>query len=239
MFTAHSLKYSAPGVAVLLLALVAAPACPAQKAKQGDARRSKQPAREWRQLFNGRDLDGWEHVGPGGFVVENGLLRTEGGMGLLWYTRERFGDCVLRVVYKTTDPASNSGVFVRIADRPRDEWFAVHHGYEVQILDRQDEYHRTGAIYSLGKSTSLPVSPTGEWNVMEITLKGPRIVVHLNGRQVNDFDPSRPAPPRTKDWEPERGPRPESGYVGLQNHDDYVGDKPTHVYFKEVSVRPL
>ena len=239
MFAARSFKYSTPAVAVLLLAFVAAPACPARKGKQRGAEGSAQPARGWRQLFNGRDLDGWEHLGPGRFVVEGGLLRTEGGMGLLWYTRERFGDCVLRVVYKTTDPASNSGVFVRIADRPRDEWFAVHHGYEVQILDRQDEYHRTGAIYSLAKSTSLPVSPTGEWNVMEITLRGPRIFVHLNGRQVNDFDPSQPAPPRTKDWEPERGPRPEAGYVGLQNHDDYVRDKPTHVYFKEVSVRPL
>src|SRR5689334_3531482 len=81
-------------------------------------------------LFNGRDLDGWEHVGPGKFVFENfvgenGALRTEGGMGLLWYTREQFGNCKIRVVYKTTSAAANSGVFVRIADLPKDEWFAV------------------------------------------------------------------------------------------------------------------
>jgi hypothetical protein len=38
----------------------------------------------WRPLFDGRSLDGWEHVGPGRFVVENGMLRTEGGMGLLY-----------------------------------------------------------------------------------------------------------------------------------------------------------
>ena len=25
---------------------------------------------EWRQLFNGHDLDGWTHVGPGSFVIE-------------------------------------------------------------------------------------------------------------------------------------------------------------------------
>src|SRR4029077_7475410 len=43
-----------------------------------------------RRLFNGRDLDGWEHVGPGQFVIEEGLLKTDGGMCLLWYTRERF-----------------------------------------------------------------------------------------------------------------------------------------------------
>ena len=55
-------------------------------------------ALEWRPLFDGKTLDGWEHVGPGRFVVENGALRTEGGMGLLWYTREKFGDATIRVV---------------------------------------------------------------------------------------------------------------------------------------------
>lgn len=34
-------------------------------------------------LFNGKNLDGWEHVGPGSMVVEGGMMKTEGGMGLL------------------------------------------------------------------------------------------------------------------------------------------------------------
>jgi hypothetical protein len=63
--------------------------------------------------------------------------------------------------------------------------------------------------------------------------------VRLNGTVVNNFDPNQPVPERTKEFEPERGPRPERGYVGLQNHDDYVVDAETHVYFKEVSVRPI
>jgi len=188
-----------------------------------------------KQLFNGRDLDGWEHLGSGNFVIEQGLLRTEGHMGLLWYTREKFCNCVIKVVYKTSEPSSNSGVFVRIADRPKDEWFAVHHGYEVQICDNQDEYHTTGAVYSLSKATSQPVKKPGEWNTMEITLKGPLVLVSLNGTLVDRFDPAQPAPERKQIWEPERGPRPESGYIGLQNHDDHD----LHVYFKEVSVRPL
>lgn len=189
-----------------------------------------------RPLFNGRDLAGWQHVGPGKFVVEDGLLRSEGGMGLLWYTGETFGDCRIRVVFKTTSAASNSGVFVRIADRPRDEWFAVHHGYEVQICDSQDEYHRTGAVYSLAKTASLASRPPGEWNTMEITLDGPRIRVNLNGMAVTDFDPAQTVPPRTKEFEPERGPRPTTGYIGIQNHDDYATGE--HVYFKEISVAP-
>ena len=39
---------------------------------------------DWKQLFNGQDLAGWQHVGPGSMSVEDGLIRTHGGMGLLW-----------------------------------------------------------------------------------------------------------------------------------------------------------
>lgn len=219
--------------AALLLAFAAA----AGGQSQGRDNHRAAADKAWRQLFNGRDADGWQHVGPGGFKVENGALVTEGGMGLLWYTREKFGDCVIRVVYKTTGEASNSGVYVRIADRPKDEWFAVHHGYEVQICDKQNEYHRTGAIYSLSKSTKLPTNPPGRWNTMEITLKGDLITVAVNGVNVNTFDPKQPVPERKEKWEPERGPRPRAGYIGIQNHDDYATGE--HVYFKEVSVRPL
>ena len=187
-----------------------------------------------RPLFNGRDLSGWEHVGPGGIVVEKGLLKTQGGMGLLWYTGEKIGDAVLRVVYRVTREEDNSGVFIRIADRPPDAWFAVHHGYEVQILATGDEWHRTGCIYSMTRAQTEAQHPPGEWNVMDIALRGPVVDVTLNGVLVTTFDPAQPVPPRTKDYEPERGSRPEHGYIGLQNHD--AGSV---VYFREVSVRPL
>jgi len=152
---------------------------------------------------------------------------------------EKFGDCIIRVVYKATDHASNAGVHVRIADKPKDAWYAVHHGYEVQICDIQDDFHGTGSVYSLSKMTARPAKQAGEWNTIEITLRGRRIQVAINGEQVNDFDPDTATiPQRTKDFEPERGPRPESGYVGLQNHDDY-GEAMAHVYFREVSVKSL
>ena len=194
----------------------------------------------WRPLFNGQDVEGWQHVGPGGFEIENGLLKTAGGMGLLWYTREKFGNVVLRVVYKVTHPEDNSGVFIRIAEPPPDPWYAVHHGYEVQILERppeglpDDPYHKTGAIYSLSKAETTAAKPPGEWNTLEITLDGPSTVVTLNGVEVNHYREGQPVPPRQRPYEPERGPRPDSGYIGLQNH--HAG---AEVYFKEVSVRPL
>src|ERR1041385_443095 len=87
----------------------------------------------WRQLFNGKDMKGWEQVGPGKFVVEDGKLKTVGGMGMLLYPAEKFGDVVIRVVYTVKDNDCNSRVFIRIPEKPADEWVAVNTGYEVQI----------------------------------------------------------------------------------------------------------
>ena len=187
---------------------------------------------EWKQLFNGKDMNGWAHVGPGEFTVEDGMLKTSGGMGLLWYTREKLGNTALRVVFKTTTPRDNSGVYIRFPEEPKDAWYPVHNGYEVQIDAAGDEWHCTGAIYSLSKATARPQKPIGEWNTMEIVLRGQETVVTLNGRQVNDFFGNQAAPERKMWFEPVRGPRAEIGYMGLQNHDGR-----STVYFKEVSVK--
>jgi hypothetical protein len=77
-------------------------------------------AADWKPLFNGKDLSGWQMVGPGRFVVENGLMKTEGGMGLLYYTGEKAGNARLRVVFKTASRSANSGVFIRLPEEPKD-----------------------------------------------------------------------------------------------------------------------
>src|SRR5437879_150037 len=81
---------------------------------------------EWKQLFDGKDLTGWKHVGPGSMTVEDGLIRTHGGMGLLYWTGGKLGNCVIRVVFKMRDHNDNSGVFIRIPIEPREEWMPVH-----------------------------------------------------------------------------------------------------------------
>ncbi len=193
---------------------------------------------KWRQLYNGKDLSGWEQVGPGEFVVEDGLLKTVGGMGMILYPGEKFGDVTIRVVYKVKDNDCNSGVFIRLPEKPADEWVAVNTGYEVQIDNGTrhvgGDYHCTGVLYSLTKAMAHPQKAPGEWNTMEITLDGPRTIVYVNGELVTDFTEGDPVPEKTRNFEPDRGPRPESGYIGLQNHDAL-----STVWFREVSVRPL
>jgi hypothetical protein len=194
---------------------------------------------EWKQLFDGKDLTGWKHVGPGSMSVEDGLIRTHGGMGLLYWSGGKLGDCVIRVVFKMRDHNDNSGVFIRIPIEPREEWMPVHYGYEVQIDNqpedsKEDDYHVTGTLYSLTKPLARPGKPGPEWNTMEITLDGPHTTVVLNGVKVTDYTEGGPVPEKKFKFEPERGPRPNDGYFGLQNHSDN-----DVVFFKEVAVKML
>ena len=187
-----------------------------------------------KQFFNGKDLTGWKMVGPGRFVIEEGMLKTEGGMGLLVYTGEKIGDATLKVVFKTTGPRDNSGVVIRLPEVAPDPWYGVHNGYEVQIDAGGDDWHTTGALYSLSKVSQRNQKPANEWNTMEIEIRGQLTTVYLNGTKVNEFRGDQPVPERKMWYEPVRGPRPDSGYIGLQNHD-----RNSTVYFKEISLNPL
>jgi hypothetical protein len=193
----------------------------------------------WRPLFNGKDLTGWKHLGPGEMTVENGLIQTHGGMGLLYWTAEKFGNCQIRVVYRMRDHNDNSGVFIRIPVEPREPWMPVHYGYEVQIDNqpedsKEDDYHATGTLYSLTKPLARPGKPGPEWNTMLIALDGPRTIVTVNDVKVTDYTEGQTVPARKFDFEPQRGLRPNEGYMGLQNHSDN-----DIVFFKEVAVQSL
>jgi len=205
----------------------------------GVAIAARTQTKEWKPLFNGQDLTGWKHVGPGGDTVEDGMIRTHGGMGLLYWTGGKLGDCRIRVVYKMRDFNDNSGVFIRIPLEPREPWMPVHYGYEVQIdnhpeSSNEDDYHITGALYSLTKPLSKPGRPGPEWNTMIITLDGPRTLVELNGSKVTDYTEGQPVPERKFDYEPQRGLRPNEGWIGLQNHSDN-----DIVFFKDISIQSL
>jgi hypothetical protein len=194
---------------------------------------------QWKQLFDGKNLNGWKHVGKGGMTVEDGLIQTHGGMGLLYWNGGKVSDCVIRIVYKMRDENDNSGVFIRIPSAPTEPWMPVNKGYEVQIDNHperggEDDYHVTGTLYSLTKPLAKPGKPGPEWNTMEITLDGPRTIVEVNGEKVTDYTEGQPVPPKKLSFEPERGRRPDAGYFGLQNHSDN-----DIVFFKEVAIRQL
>jgi hypothetical protein len=197
-----------------------------------------------KQLFNGKDLTGWaripRHVDASagqkpGIVVENGLLVSipAAPEDDFWYTPEKIGNATLRVVFKVSAKNANSGIFIRIPAPPKSEDDAIDKGIEVQIDDSGDDFHATGVLYSMTQAKARPSKPIGEWNTLEITLKGPRTIVKLNGVLVTDYDGVSPVPPKKGRYEPERGPRPDSGYIAIQHHG---GD--ATVWFREISMTP-
>lgn len=165
------------------------------------------------QLFNGVNLDGWRQAGPGGFSIDNRMLVTEGGLGLLWYSSREFGNFELRVDWRVTKKSDNSGVYVRfppptVADEPAgDPRIAIDQGYEIQIDDEGapdgEMIHKTGAIYGLQPPAKLASRPPGEWNTFLIRVDGYIYNVTLNGEPViTNFKDTRST----------------RGHIGLQNH---------------------
>ena len=194
------------------------------------------------QLFNGKDLSGWARIprhegAPAnekpGFVVQDGTLVSvpDAPEDDLWYTREKIGNATLRVVYKISARNANSGVFIRIPVVPKSEDDAINKGIEVQIDESGDPDHCTGVLYSMTEAKARPYKPIGEWNTLEITMKGPRTIVKMNGVLVTDYDGVSPVPPKKAVYEPDRGPRPDTGYIAIQHH----GGNAT-LWFKEITL---
>ncbi|GAA2459834.1 ThuA domain-containing protein [Streptomyces lavendulocolor] len=190
----------------------------------GQVKADCSPRAGHRPLFNGHTLDGWKQAGPGRFTVVDGELRTEGGMGMLWYRAKELSSYSLKLDWKMTGD-DNSGVFVGFPASD-DPWSAVNKGYEIQI-DATDAADRTtGAVYGF-KSANLKardrvLRPPGQWNHYEIKVQGERLQVFLNGVKINDFTNTDPA----------RSLR--DGHIGIQNHgaDD-------HVSFRDIQLKEL
>ena len=83
--------------------------------------------------------------------------------------------------------------------------------------------HRTGAIYKLAAPdpSRLEVGNVGEWNRYEITVRGNRYTIVLNGQEVTRFDFT----PGSDAQFPKRALAPtetEPRFVGLQTHTGRV-----------------
>ena len=176
--------------------------------------------------LQGYNKHGWNHYGPGYFELdkETGVITSDGGMGLFWYSAKKYGNFVLDLEYKSLSPNTNSGVFVRVPDFVVSNDY-IGHTFEVQIDDKADPVHRTGAIYDAEPAKKSAAKPAGEWNHYIITFSGNNIKVELNGVLVNDWD----AEPRGKVRDFAK-----SGYIGLQNHDDRTKVSYRNIFIKEL-----
>jgi hypothetical protein len=138
------------------------------------------------QLFNGKDLSGWEPKhGPEvytppppadpaewGWSAQDGLLSTRGS-GTSLGTLAKYWNFALHLEFRV-GPRGNSGVGLRGR-------------YEVQIMDdagRPLTGHSTGSVYSQVPAPVNAAKPAGEWQTYDIRLVGRQVSVTLNGTKL-------------------------------------------------------
>ncbi|MCJ7588753.1 MAG: DUF1080 domain-containing protein [Candidatus Aminicenantes bacterium] len=179
-----------------------------------------------RKGWGGYEKHGWNHYGPGYFEIDpkTGVLKSQGGMGLLWYARKKYKDFILELDFKCAQKNTNSGIFYRVPTVPTSDDY-IYHSFEIQIYDAGQGIHITGAIYDAEAPTQDAFLPTGEWNHFKITCRGANIQIELNGKPVLDWNQEPRG--KIKDFALE-------GYLGLQNHDS---ESP--VYFRNIYVKEL
>jgi hypothetical protein len=173
---------------------------------------------QWTTIFDGKNLDNFNTVGDANWRIEDGSLVADKGNGFL-VTKNNYGDFEMRVEF-WADEDANSGIYIRCADPQK---ILATNCYEVNIFDKRPQpIYGTGAIVDLAKVDPMPKA-AGKWNVFEITAKGSRMSVVLNGQTTVDG---------AEDTKFATGP------FALQFAPGVVKDKGV-IKFRKVELRPL
>jgi hypothetical protein len=143
----------------------------------------------WQTLLDGGKgfAANFERIGDANWRVFDGVVQADSGTkGKSSYlmTKSAYGDFDLRVEFWVSDDA-NSGIYMRCPDLAN---ITDMNCTEANVFDqRPDQTYATGAITHLSPIRNGPKAG-GKWNTFEITARGPRIVVVMNGEKTGETD---------------------------------------------------
>lgn len=161
-------------------------------------------AQEWVDLFNGKNLKGWEKLdGKAEYRVENGeVIGTSktGTPNTFMATKKLYGDFILEYEMKM-DRGLNSGVQFRSVATQPDGTKRVN-GYQVECDDGEDrpwaggiyEEASRGWLYPMAYNMDVAgANKLGEWNKIRVEAVGSTIRTYINGVNfANLVDDKRP-----------------------------------------------
>ena len=157
------------------------------------------------KLFNGKDLSNWNLVVEGNsvpgeqvFYVQNSFIHIKGAPLGYMYTKESYTDYQLHVEWRWVGEATNSGIFLMIADAAN----PFPNGIECQLaagragdfvcLNGSDllEFRSPPGVPRpkfpvVAKTNPSSEKPAGEWNAANIFVKNGTITVFINGVYQN------------------------------------------------------
>lgn len=166
----------------------------------------------WVPLFNGKDLTGWKINGEERWVAEKGTIFCESTAQKYGYltTDKTYRDFDLRLKFKG-EAAGNSGVFfhAKITGMNPPTGPDIE-GMQVEVDPNLGKH--TGGLYESG-GRGWVMKPTddgekalkpGEWNDLEVSVRGNHVLTQLNGVKNADFT--------------DGAPKFTDGVIGLQIH---------------------
>ena len=172
----------------------------------------------WTTLFDGTRAgfdNNWTSVGDANWRFEYGNIvadRRTGKASTTLVSKNSYTDFHLRVEFWVS-PGADSGIYIRCSNVKK---ISADTGYQVNIYDtRPDPSYGTGAIINVATVNPMP-KVDGRWSVMEITAKGNRLTVWVNGTLTVDVLDSKF----------------KSGPIGLQ----YVNGA---IKWRKVQIRPI
>ena len=188
----------------------------------------------FKSIFNGRDFTGW--AGPTNeYEVVNGAIQCRPQKGGTIYTTDDYTDFMARLEIKLP-PGGNNGLAIRYPNHGDTAYEGM---CEIQVLD--DNYEKAtgekidprqahGSAYGMVAAARGYQRPIGQWNFEEVTIKGPKIKVELNGTVILDCDLST-----VKEFmanHPHPGKDRTQGSFGFAGHNDPVA-------FRNIQIKPL
>ena len=140
---------------------------------------------EWVTLIDGsKGLENFNPIGDANWRAEDGAIVADKGKGGNLVSKTSYKDFEIRAEF-WADHTTNSGIYIRCTDPAK---VSSASAYEVNIYDQRPEpAYGTGAIVDVAKVVPMPKAG-GKWNTYEITAKGSRMIVVLNGVKTVDVE---------------------------------------------------
>jgi hypothetical protein len=185
---------------------------------------------EWLDLFDAENAKLWKVDAENLYEFQDGVMHIFGQKPTHYirYTGNTYGDFQVHLEFKLTAKANSGLMFRAASDNP------VYEGMEIQIIDCYGEdpsYNNCGSLYDVAAPMFNMVNKTGEWNSLDLTVRGKHVVALINNWKVLDLDLSKMTMPIGKFPTP-LNDLPTTGSLFLQDHGD-------EVWFRNMRVKKL
>jgi 3-keto-disaccharide hydrolase len=152
---------------------------------------STPPDADWITLIDGtRGMENFIRVGNSNWRAEDGAIvadKNPDKTPSYLVTKNSYKDFVIRAEFWSSHDA-NSGIFCRCQEPAK---ITDENCYEANIFDqRPDPTYGTGAIVKVAKVAPMPKAG-GKWNTYEVTMRGARLVLVLNGEKTVDVQDAK------------------------------------------------